>query len=140
MAIIPYLCVIQALSYSLNFYRNSENRGPQFTLIFHALWNVFALFPSHPLPFPSNMFPQETASLGLHLILLNFDLHGNLLIPLFVPLTHLTTQSLKPCQKTIHLKTGKKTKRAREWPMLLCLISIQIIFSVFLLFLPFQSV
>lgn len=49
VAIILYICMIQALSYSLIFYRNLENRDPQFTA---CIVECFCIIPFTSLDFP----------------------------------------------------------------------------------------
>lgn len=111
VAIILYICMIQALSYSLIFYRNLENRHPQFTDT-ACIVECFCIILFTSLDFPIKCFHkrlQGSAFIWSYLILICMEIFCSL----FVPLTHLTTQSLRPCQKTIHLKTEILSKKKK---------------------------
>lgn len=66
--------MIQALSYSLNFYRNLQNRGPQFTLIFHMFVPYFFHIPwlSHLTLFHRRL--QVSAYIWSYLILICMEI------------------------------------------------------------------
>lgn len=141
VAIILYICMIQALSYSLIFYRNLENRNPQFTDT-ACIVECFCIILFTSLDFPIKCFHkrlQGSAFIWSYLILICMEIFCSL----FVPLTHLTTQSLRPCQKTVHLKTeilSKKKINHHVDGRCHCAVSVyKLHFLLFFSFFPFSQ-